>query len=85
MFTQIILILIHCRFNSGSTLLQVYEDGKMSDYIRHWKVGSMAEWRGPFGKFSYSQNKVTHCNGLLVFFFFLFLAEFYGYSSYERD
>ena len=30
----------------------------MSDYIRHWKVGSTAEWRGPFGKLNYSQNKV---------------------------
>ena len=41
--------------------LQIYEDGKMSDYIRHWKVGSIAEWRGPFGKLSYSQNKVSLC------------------------
>lgn len=31
----------------------------MTSYIRHWKVGSTAEWRGPFGGFNYSPNKVT--------------------------
>ena len=58
----------------------------MSDYVRHWKVGSMAEWRGPFGKFSYSQNKVCIVMVYWWFFFylFLFLVEFYGYSSYEK-
>ena len=31
----------------------------MTSYVGHWKVGSTSEWRGPFGNFSYSPNKVA--------------------------
>ena len=30
----------------------------MSQHIKTWQVGDMIEWRGPFGKFSYSPNQV---------------------------
>lgn len=40
--------------------IQVYSDGKMSSYVRTWQVGDMVEWRGPFGRFLYTPNQVTH-------------------------
>ena len=30
----------------------------MSQYVRQWTVDSTAEWRGPFGEFTYTPNKV---------------------------
>lgn len=38
-------------------LIKVYLNGKMSQHIKTWQVGDMIEWRGPFGKFSYSPNQ----------------------------
>ena len=37
---------------------QLYDDGRMSEQVRQWQVGSAAEWRGPFGDFIYTPNKV---------------------------
>lgn len=31
----------------------------MSSYVRQWKIGSTALWRGPFGNLPYSPNKVS--------------------------
>ena len=30
----------------------------MSKHVSQWREGSSAEWRGPFGSFSYEPNKV---------------------------
>ena len=30
----------------------------MSQFVREWRVGNAALWKGPFGGFPYSQNKV---------------------------
>ena len=30
----------------------------MSEQVRRWQVSSTAEWRGPFGDFIYTPNKV---------------------------
>ena len=38
--------------------VELYEAGLMSQHIKSWEVGSVAEWRGPFGDFSYIPNKV---------------------------
>ena len=40
------------------SLVQIYENGRMSQYVKEWQVGSVADWRGPFGGFMYIPNKV---------------------------
>ena len=37
---------------------QLYPDGFMSQHIGQWNIGTCAEWKGPFGSFSYTPNKV---------------------------
>ncbi|KAA0197672.1 hypothetical protein HAZT_HAZT012198 [Hyalella azteca] len=37
-------------------IIKLYENGRMSQLIKKWKVGDMILWRGPFGTFSYSRN-----------------------------
>ncbi|XP_032302094.1 NADH-cytochrome b5 reductase-like isoform X4 [Coturnix japonica] len=37
--------------------MQCYEAGLMSQYIKTWKEGDTAFWRGPFGGFPYRPNK----------------------------
>ncbi|XP_056670574.1 NADH-cytochrome b5 reductase-like [Monodelphis domestica] len=36
---------------------QCYEKGLMSQYVKAWKVGDVAFWRGPFGGFPYRPNQ----------------------------
>ncbi|XP_002731243.2 NADH-cytochrome b5 reductase-like [Saccoglossus kowalevskii] len=38
-------------------LIKIYQNGKMSSYIKTWNIGDKIEWRGPFGTFSYKPNK----------------------------
>ncbi|XP_031458808.1 NADH-cytochrome b5 reductase-like isoform X1 [Phasianus colchicus] len=38
-------------------LIKCYEAGLMSQYIKTWKEGDTAFWRGPFGGFPYRPNK----------------------------
>ncbi|XP_072275786.1 NADH-cytochrome b5 reductase-like [Pyxicephalus adspersus] len=38
-------------------LIKIYEHGLMSQYIKCWREGHSASWRGPFGGFSYKPNK----------------------------
>ncbi|KAM9327150.1 NADH-cytochrome b5 reductase-like [Gastrophryne carolinensis] len=38
-------------------LIKIYEDGLMSQYIKQWREGDSAFWRGPFGGFPYTPNK----------------------------
>jgi cytochrome-b5 reductase len=40
--------------------MQLYEEGLMSQHIKSWEVGSIAEWKGPFGDFSYIPNKFKY-------------------------
>lgn len=37
----------------------MYQDGQMSNIIRNWQVGSVTDWRGPLGSFSYHTNQVS--------------------------
>lgn len=43
----------------GSFLIaaKLYESGKMSSCMRNWNIGTLVEWRGPFGSFEYYPNK----------------------------
>lgn len=50
---------------SFSVLIKCYDDGKMSQFVREWRVGNAALWKGPFGGFPYSQNKYERI-GLLA-------------------
>ncbi|XP_078012782.1 NADH-cytochrome b5 reductase-like isoform X3 [Phascolarctos cinereus] len=43
-------------------LIKCYETGLMSQYVKSWKVGDVAFWRGPFGGFPYRPNQ----NGSLL-------------------
>ncbi|XP_027708571.1 NADH-cytochrome b5 reductase-like isoform X3 [Vombatus ursinus] len=36
---------------------ECYETGLMSQYVKSWKVGDAAFWRGPFGGFPYRANQ----------------------------
>ncbi|XP_044528650.1 NADH-cytochrome b5 reductase-like isoform X2 [Gracilinanus agilis] len=36
---------------------ECYETGLMSQYVKSWKVGDTAFWRGPFGGFPYRPNQ----------------------------
>ncbi|XP_070535831.1 NADH-cytochrome b5 reductase-like [Ptychodera flava] len=38
-------------------LIKIYKDGKMSSYVKTWKVDDHIEVRGPFGQFTYRPNK----------------------------
>ncbi|OWF43058.1 NADH-cytochrome b5 reductase-like [Mizuhopecten yessoensis] len=38
-------------------LIKLYEDGKMSQFIRTWRPGTKVDLRGPFGEFVYNPNK----------------------------
>ncbi|XP_036614173.1 NADH-cytochrome b5 reductase-like isoform X1 [Trichosurus vulpecula] len=38
-------------------LIKCYETGLMSQYVKSWKVGDTAFWRGPFGGFPYRPNQ----------------------------
>ncbi|XP_020843489.1 NADH-cytochrome b5 reductase-like isoform X1 [Phascolarctos cinereus] len=38
-------------------LIKCYETGLMSQYVKSWKVGDVAFWRGPFGGFPYRPNQ----------------------------
>ncbi|XP_072505645.1 NADH-cytochrome b5 reductase-like isoform X3 [Notamacropus eugenii] len=38
-------------------LIKCYETGLMSQYVKAWKVGDTAFWRGPFGGFPYRPNQ----------------------------
>ena len=38
-------------------VFQLYGDGEASRLIKHWKIGIVTKWKGPFGGFSYSSNK----------------------------
>ena len=40
-------------------MFQIYSTGRMSAFIKGWQIGQCKEWRGPFGKLSYSQNTVS--------------------------
>ena len=51
----------HTYLHSCVVTVQLYEDGRMSRHIRQWEVGSTAEWRGPFGTFTYKPNQVQDC------------------------
>ncbi|XP_071841734.1 NADH-cytochrome b5 reductase-like isoform X3 [Apostichopus japonicus] len=41
-------------------LIKLYQDGQMSNIIRNWQVGSVTDWRGPLGSFSYHTNQYSH-------------------------
>ena len=36
---------------------QIYNEGKASQKMKTWKVGTIVEFKGPFGGFTYSQNQ----------------------------
>lgn len=38
----------------------------MSHHISQWSIGSSAEWKGPFGSFTYTPNKVYRIQLLSV-------------------
>ncbi|XP_060081713.1 NADH-cytochrome b5 reductase-like [Ylistrum balloti] len=38
-------------------LIKLYENGKMSQFIRAWKPGIKVDLRGPFGEYSYTPNQ----------------------------
>lgn len=38
-------------------IIKLYPDGIMSQHIDQWSIGTCAEWKGPFGSFSYTPNK----------------------------
>ncbi|XP_064644052.1 NADH-cytochrome b5 reductase-like [Lineus longissimus] len=42
---------------SFDVLIKVYPKGKMSQYVKDWKVGEEVYWRGPFGQLTYKQNQ----------------------------
>ena len=39
------------------SLFQIYRGGKLTQLIKGWSVGVLAEWRGPFGEFRYQMNQ----------------------------
>ncbi|XP_069126217.1 LOW QUALITY PROTEIN: NADH-cytochrome b5 reductase-like [Argopecten irradians] len=45
-------------------LIKLYKDGRMSQFIQTWSPGMKIDMRGPFGEFSYKQNK--HVNILML-------------------
>lgn len=53
------------KIGSFDVLIKVYPNGRMSEHVRGWRVGSKADWRGPFGSFTYKPNKFRHI-GLLA-------------------
>ncbi|XP_004679554.1 PREDICTED: NADH-cytochrome b5 reductase-like [Condylura cristata] len=38
-------------------LIKSYQTGLMSQYVKSWRAGDMAFWRGPFGGFVYEPNQ----------------------------
>ncbi|XP_008072461.1 NADH-cytochrome b5 reductase-like [Carlito syrichta] len=38
-------------------LIKCYQTGLMSQYVKSWKAGDTAFWRGPFGRFFYKPNQ----------------------------
>ncbi|PIO63066.1 oxidoreductase NAD-binding domain protein [Teladorsagia circumcincta] len=41
--------------------IKIVPDGRLSQYIRHWKIGDEIEWRGPYcGDIVWNINKLSH-------------------------
>lgn len=41
-------------------LIKLYENGKMSEYLKNMKKNDIVEWRGPCGNFTYIPNSYRH-------------------------
>lgn len=37
--------------------MQIYSSGKLTQLIKDWSVGTLVDWRGPFGEFRYQMNE----------------------------
>ncbi len=57
---SIIVHYLHVRSVSVPLHVQLYKDGRMSEVIRAWAVGTVTEWKGPFGELSYKPNMVQY-------------------------
>ena len=52
------LYIICMSYQSLYLYIQLYKDGRMSEVIRAWAVGTVTEWKGPFGGLNYKPNMV---------------------------
>ncbi|KAL4236776.1 NADH-cytochrome b5 reductase-like [Mactra antiquata] len=46
-----------CTRSQFELLIKIYEEGRMSQYVKQWNIGTMVEIRGPCGNFIYHPNK----------------------------
>eukprot|EP00731_Ephydatia_muelleri_P015540 Em0008g1260a len=44
------------QLGSFEVLIKVYEDGRLTQRLKEWDVGTTADWRGPLGTFTYTPN-----------------------------
>ena len=59
--TAAVVLLAVCArpLRSPFVCFQCYQTGLMSRYVKSWKAGDTAFWRGPFGGFFYKPNQVS--------------------------
>ncbi|ETN84091.1 oxidoreductase NAD-binding domain protein [Necator americanus] len=41
--------------------IKIYDDGRLTQHVRHWKVGDSIEWRGPYNEDVDLLNKKVPC------------------------